>query len=119
MSLVGEARLANCFDRVWQIKWTSHLKAELSGAAHIDDRSIEHVLNVRCIIFLDYLDAGVTVFGDLINVGSLHKSETGIGMPQAVASADVAMTVEFQIQFIEDGVHQLARRLLEYLVGRF
>src|SRR3546814_193691 len=40
-------------------------------------------------------------------------------MPQAVAGADVAIAVELQIQLVEDGVHQLARRFPEYPVGRF
>ena len=40
-------------------------------------------------------------------------------MPQTVAGTDVAIAVEFQIELVEDSVHQLARRLPEYPIGRF
>src|SRR3546814_8670609 len=68
---------------------------------------------------LDHLDTGAAVLGDLINVRPFEQSEADIGMPQAVAGADVAIAVELQIQLVEDGVHQLARRFPEYPVGRF
>src|SRR3546814_8403941 len=40
-------------------------------------------------------------------------------MPQAVACAYVAIAVELHIQLVEDGVHQLARRLPEDAIGWF
>lgn len=57
----------------------------LSGAAHVDRRSIQHVLAVRRIVFLDHLDTGAAVFRNLIDVSTLHQPQTDIGMPQAVA----------------------------------
>ncbi len=60
----------------------------LSGAPHVDRRSIKHVLDGRRIVFLHHLDAGVAVLGDLIDVGPLHQPETDIGMPQANAQCE-------------------------------
>ena len=73
----------------------------LSGAAHIDRRSIKHVLDVRRIVFLDHLDTGATVFRNLIDVGTLHQPETDISMPQAVAGARVALAVMLHAEFVE------------------
>jgi len=43
---------------------------------------------------LDHLDAGAAVLCDLINVCAFEQSKADIGMPQAVAGADVAIAVE-------------------------
>jgi hypothetical protein len=38
---------------------------------------------------------------------------------KTVAGADTAITIKFKIQFINDGIHQLARRFAKDLVGWF
>ena len=65
-------------------------------ASDVDRRSIDHVLDVRGVEFLDHLDAGATVLGDLIDVCTLHEPEADIGVPEAVSRARVAFAVLFQ-----------------------
>jgi hypothetical protein len=38
---------------------------------------------------------------------------------KTVAGADIAITIKFKIQFINDGIHQLARRFAKDSVGWF
>ena len=57
------------------------------------------------VIFLDHLDAGAAVLGDLINISAFEQSEADIGMPQTVTGADMPIAVEFQIEFVKDGIH--------------
>lgn len=71
------------------------------------------------VIFLDHLDTGPAVLGDLINISAVEQSKADIGMPQTVTGADMSISVEFQIELVKDGVHQFAWRLPEYRVCRF
>lgn len=71
------------------------------------------------IVFFDHLDAGAAILSNLIDVRAFEQAKANVCMPQTVTGADMTIAVEFQIQLIEDGIHQLARRLPEYLVGRF
>src|SRR3546814_568231 len=41
-----------------------------------------------------------------------------VSMPQTVAGAGMTIAVEFQVQLVENRVHQLARRFPENQVGR-
>jgi hypothetical protein len=76
----------------------------LSCAAHIDRRSITHVVDVRRIVFLDQLDADATVFRNLIDLGSLHQPETDLGTPQALAGSGVALAIMLHAEFVEQRV---------------
>ena len=78
----------------------------LFGAAHVDRRSIQHVLDLRRIVFLDHLDAGAAVFRNLVDVCPLHQPETDIGVPQAVAGARVALAVVLHSEFVEERVEE-------------
>ena len=69
--------------------------------------------------FFDHLHARAAVLGDLINIRPFEQTKADIGMSQAVAGPDMPIAVELQIELVEDRVHQLARRLPEYAVGRF
>ena len=42
----------------------------------IDRGGVKVGLDMRCVVFLDHLDAGAAVFGDLIDVGAFHQAET-------------------------------------------
>ena len=71
------------------------------------------------VILLDHLHTRTAVLGNLINISAFEQSKADIGMPQAVAGADMAIAVEFQIELVKDGIHQFAWRLPKYRIGRF
>ena len=50
----------------------------------VDFSGVKTRLDVRRVIFLDHLDAGATVFRNLVDVGTFHQAETAIGVPQAL-----------------------------------
>ena len=74
-------------------------------SANIDCRSVDVVLQMPPVIFLDHLDTGAAVLGNLINIRAFEQSKTDIGMPQTVTGTDMSIAVEFEIQFVKDGVH--------------
>ena len=39
---------------------------------------------MRCIIFLDHLDASAAVLSDLVDIRTLHEGQADVPMPQAV-----------------------------------
>ena len=48
------------------------------------------------VIFLDHLDTGTAVLGDLINISTFEQAKADIGMPQAVTGADMPIVTELQ-----------------------
>ena len=67
-----------------------------SGTSKVNySLGVSRFFDVRGVVFLDHLDAGPAVFGDLIDVGPFHQAHTDVGVPQAVGRAAVAVTVEF------------------------
>src|SRR5262249_12547833 len=64
-----------------------------SGPHDIDCSGIERGLDVRCV-FLDHLDPGPTVFGDLVDVGAFHQPQTDVCMPQTVRGTRSPFAVE-------------------------
>jgi hypothetical protein len=46
------------------------------------------------IIFLNHLDAGAAVFGDLVDVGGFHQTETDVGVPETEGRPGPAFTIE-------------------------
>ena len=59
--------------------------------------------------FLDHLDAGAAVFGDLVNVGAFHEAHADISMAKAVGGAPVPVPVEFELGAAENAVEELNR----------
>jgi hypothetical protein len=54
------------------------------GFTNVDRRRIKRALDVCRVEFLDHLDAGAAVLGNLINVGALHQAQADIGVAQAI-----------------------------------
>lgn len=50
------------------------------GPTDIDGRRIKGTLDMRGVELLDHFDAGAAVFGDLVDVGTLHQPHTDVGM---------------------------------------
>ena len=63
---------------------------------------------MRRIVFLDHLDAGAAVFGDLVDVGTFHQAQTDVRMPQTVSRSRPAFAVESQIFLVQDRLEKLA-----------
>jgi hypothetical protein len=53
----------------------------------VDRGGIKVRLDVRRIVFLNHLDAGAAVFGDLVDVRAFHEAQANVCMPQAVSRA--------------------------------
>jgi len=66
--------------------------------------------------FFDHLHAGAAVLGDLIDVGTLHESHADVGVPEAVGRAPPTITVEFQIQLVQNSVEHITRGRSENLI---
>ena len=45
------------------------------GPHDVDRGGVEVRLDVRRVIFLNHLDAGAAVFGDLVDVRALHQAQ--------------------------------------------
>jgi hypothetical protein len=45
------------------------------------------------IVFLDHLDAGTAVFGDLIDIGTFEQAQADVSMAQAVSRARASVAV--------------------------
>ncbi len=78
-----------------------------SRSANIDSGSIKSGLDVRRVEFLNHLDAGTTIFRNLIDVGAFHQSHTNIGVPQAVRRTRIAVAVAFQAGPVKHAIKQL------------
>ncbi len=63
----------------------------------IDRRCVDIVLQMPPIIFLDHLDAGAAVLGDLIDVGAFEQPQADVCVSQAVAGANMVIAIEFEI----------------------
>lgn len=84
---------------------------------HIDDRGVDHILDVRGIEFLDHLHAGAAVLGDLVDVGAFHQPHADIGLTEAFEGAALPFSVELQLLLVEDGVEQFAMGSREDQIG--
>jgi hypothetical protein len=74
----------------------------------VDRRCIKVRLDVRHLIFLDHLDAGTAVFGDLVDVGPFHKAQTDVSVPQAVSRSRPSFTIDPEILLVQDRLEKLA-----------
>jgi hypothetical protein len=84
----------------------------------VDRGGVKVCLDVRRVIFLDHLDAGAAVFGDLVDVGTFHQAETYICVPQTVSRSRSAFTIEPEIFLVQDRGEQLALPLRKNEVCR-
>jgi len=73
---------------------------------------------VRCL-FLDHLDPGPTVFGDLVDVGAFHQPQTDVCMPQTVRGTRSPVAVEAETFLIQDGLEKFALSFRKEKVRRF
>ena len=85
---------------------------------YVDRGGIEAVLEVGGVVFLDHLDAGAAVLRDLINVRAFHETQADVGVPQAVGSAGLSLTVFLEAFFVQDGVEELPVGLRKNQIGR-
>ena len=77
------------------------------GLADIDRRGVEARFDVGGVVFLDHLDAGAAVLGDLVDVRAFHQAQADVGVAQAVGRARLSFAVDFQVFFVEDRVEEL------------
>jgi hypothetical protein len=87
-------------------------------AHNIDRRGVERVLDVSRVEFLDHLDAGAAVLGDLIDVGPFHEPHANVRMSQAISRAPVTVAVKLELCPPEDAVEQLDVIAWKYRIGR-
>ncbi len=80
---------------------------------------IDHVLEVRRIVFFDHLDTGAAILGDLIDISAFEQAKTNIAVAQAICRARFAIAVEFQIVVGEDVVEHLLEFARKEPVGGF
>lgn len=85
---------------------------------NIDGASVDHVLNMCGIVFLDHLHTCSAVLCDLINICALKEAHRYICVPQAVECAGVSFSILFHIEFAKQRVEQLALQRWEHQVGR-
>lgn len=89
------------------------------GPHDVDRSGVERGLDVRRVVFLDHLDASASVFGDLVDVGTLHQAQADVSMPQTVGGTGSAFAVKAKILFVEDGFEKLALPLAKKEIGGF
>ncbi len=74
----------------------------------VDGGGVKIGLDVRGVVFLDHLDAGAAVFGDLVDVGAFHQAQTDVRVPQAVGRSRPAFAVEPEIFLVQNRLEKLA-----------
>src|ERR1039458_2556688 len=89
------------------------------GPHDVDRGGIKVRLDVRRIVFLDHLDAGAAVFGDLVDVRAFHEAETYICVPQAGSPARSFVAVKAEIFLFQNRLEKLALPFWKNEVGRF
>jgi len=72
------------------------LRGASFGRADVDGGGVERVLDMRGVEFLDHLDAGAAVLGDLVYVGAFHEAHADIGVAKAVGSAPITIAIELE-----------------------
>ena len=72
---------------------------------------------MRCVVFLDHLDAGAAVLGDLVDICTLHQAQADIGMAQTVRGTRAALTVNAQVFLVKDGLEKFTLPLGKNQVG--
>jgi hypothetical protein len=90
----------------------------LLGPHDVDCGGVERSLDVRRIVFFDHLDASSAVLCDLVDVGTFHKAQADVCVPQAVLRTRSAFAVEAKIFLVEDGLEKFALPLRENKVRR-
>ena|ERR1700733_569916 len=78
------------------------------GPHDVDGGGVKIGLDVRCIVFLDHLDAGAAVLGDLVDIRALHEAQANICMPQAISRSRSPVTIKSKILFLQDRLEKLA-----------
>jgi hypothetical protein len=101
----------------FRVGFVSSFVFVLLGPHDVDRGGVKPGLDVRRVVFLDHLDAGAAVLGDLVDVGTLHQAQADVGVPQAVGRAGAAFAVEAEAFLIEDGLEKLALPLRKDEVG--
>jgi len=71
------------------------------------------------IVFLNHLDAGAAVLGDLVDVRALHQAQADVSMPQAIGSSRPSVSVQLEILFVENRIEKFTMGFREDQVGRF
>ena len=123
----ARARLPDCISIIGQIRQDLHVRFYSAGCPwpglgyvrlilvfgffrphDVNCGSIEQGLDVRCVIFLDHLDASTAVLSNLVDVGTFHQPQTDVCMPQTVRGTRSAFAVEAKIFLIEDGLEKFA-----------
>src|SRR5215471_9906658 len=72
---------------------------------------------MRGVIFLDHLDAGAAVLGDLVDIRTLHQSQADVRMTQTVRCARTAFTIKAQMFLIQDGLKKFPLPFRKKQVG--
>ena len=73
----------------------------LLGTHDVDRGGVKPGLDVSRVVFLDHLGASAAVLGDLVDVGTLHQAQAGVGVPQAVGRPGAAFAVEAEALLLE------------------
>jgi hypothetical protein len=74
---------------------------------------------VRRIVFLNHLDAGAAVFGDLVDVRTFQQAPTNVCVPQAVSPARSAIAVNAEIFLVQNRLEKFALPFRKNEVCRF
>jgi hypothetical protein len=85
----------------------------------VDGGGIELGLDMGGVVLLDHFHTGAAVFGDLVDVSTLHQAQTNIRVPQAVGRPRSAFTIESEVFLIEDRLEKLALPFRKDQVCRF
>src|SRR5580700_4657647 len=72
----------------------------------IDGGGIERVLDVSGVEFLDHLNAGTAVLGNLVDVSALRQAHANVGMAEAVSRPFIAVAIKFEVGAPEDAIKQ-------------
>ena len=73
---------------------------------------------MRGIVFLNHLDAGAAILGNLVDVGTFHQTQADVGVPEAISRAALSLAVELKGFFLKNVVEQHMLVVGENAIGR-
>ena len=88
-------------------------------ADDIDCSSVEQVLDVRCVEFLNHFDAGAAILGERVDIRALHEAHANVGVTQTVCGTFLAVAIKLELGAIEDAVEKFDVVARKDMIRRF
>ena len=99
-----------------RMRWLRFPRRRLE-TTDVNRRRIKSALDMRGVEFLDHFDAGATVFGDLIDIGTLYQPHTDISMASAISCVWLFIAVPLEFCTVQNVIEEFNMIFREDRIG--